>query len=49
MEGTQSTTRGAYLPDYGLPPKRALRKIRRQLRQEQEAKKQAEEPSPCVA
>lgn len=49
IDGTQSTTRAAHLPDYGLPPKKALRRMRRQLREEQEReKKRAEEPSPCV-
>ncbi len=50
LAGTQTTTRAAHVPDHGLPPKRALRKIRRQLREEQErAKTLSEEAAPCRA
>lgn len=49
IEGKQSTTRGAYLPDYSLPPKRALRKIRRQLREERDRTQEPAETETCLA
>jgi GT2 family glycosyltransferase len=50
IAGTQSTTRGARLPDYGIPPKRALRKVRRQLREERDRElKPIAESEPCLA
>lgn len=52
IAGTQSTHRGARLPDYGLPPKRALRMMRRELRRERDQERPAalpKDPEPCAA